>query len=436
MKIYRKIALHSAQALAILFIYYVTVHCSFSPREEFCGKLDSEPSSVLTSASDPNNGIFEDPGKIFIYHGFGCSKSDQSGGQKIIKIEQSIDVPRYTMATVFLNGWHFKYLHGDHNVAGIITLIRNIQFDNSKLSWQSVGLLSDDNFDDPYNFCYYYTVIAWNPTIDLWVDHKDGDCDSHNPAEVNYFFADNKGMTTALSSFATILQNSAFQSKQTVAIAPRGFGFKWDYDDDVADHNLLQIGYNMEHSERFNEYNKHYFKGFEGTTNSHNHFSLVGSGYASWETYAIFKDNSLRREYAFGELVSEFAGNDLGVIQPPFSILPVEDDSGFGCVSGSSGIRSEDYEIRDIPYEYAIPMLTGWELNYDCRSDHNVKEIGIRIDKWGYEKDPAATTGRLHYTLSSYMADKDGDPDFVYSHKITVLGLKPLSVGVKGRSVK
>jgi hypothetical protein len=258
-----------------------------------------------------------------IFHGFGCAKSEQSGRQNIIKIEQSMDLPRYAMATVILKGWHLKYLHSDHNVAGIVTMIRNIKFDRGRLSWQAVELLSDDNFNNPYSWCYHFTVLAWNPAhIDLLVDHKDGDCDSHNPADVNFSFADNKGTTTALSSFPTILQNTIFQDKKTVTIAPRGFAFKWDYDGDVSDHNLLQIGYN---------------------------------------------------------------------------------------------------------YEYAIPMLTGWELNYDCREDHNVKEIGIWIDQWNYERDPATSLGRLHYTLSSYMADKDGNPDFVYAHKVTVLGLKPLA---------
>jgi hypothetical protein len=42
--------------------------------------------------------------------------------------------------------------------------------------------------------------------------------------------------------------------------------------------------------------------------------SHVDSGLASWNTYAIYKDNDTRRDYSFVELVSAMGGNDVGVI--------------------------------------------------------------------------------------------------------------------------
>jgi hypothetical protein len=151
--------------------------------------------------------------------------------------------------------------------------------------------------------------------------------------------------------------------------------------------------------------------------------SRVGSGFASWETSAIFKDEDTRRRYAFGELVSGLGGNDVGVIQPPFSILPKKVQSGCGSVTGK-GFKTEAFEIDNIPYEYAVPMLTGWELAYLC-SDENVLEAGIRIDKWDYDR----SIGKLRYTLSSFLRDDDSSPDFFNSHKVTVLGIKPVVRG-------
>jgi hypothetical protein len=130
------------------------------------------------------------------------------------------------------------------------------------------------------------------------------------------------------------------------------------------------------------------------------------------------------RDYWFGEVVSGLGGTDVGVVQPPFSILPVE--GSFICGElGGTGVKSEEFDIENIPFEYAIPMLTGWELHYLC-GDHHVKEIGVWIDDWSYTKDPGAQAGRLHYKLSSILSD-DGNLDHVFSHKVSVLGLRPLA---------
>jgi len=420
----KTIMMHSVQCFLILFIFWVAVYCGFSAGVDTCNLINNAPLAELTSSSDPNlEKVFEEQGTIAVYHGFGCAKSDKSGREDILKVEQSRDISRYTNATVFLNGWHLKYLDGDNKVAGLATLIRNIQLKDGTLKWEAAGILSDENFDNPYNWCYNFTVVAWNPArIDLLVDHKDGDCGSHDPAEVNFFFAENKKTTTALSTFPTIIQNLGFINKKAVAIVPRGFGFKWATDDN----KLLQIGYNLEHGEIFNEKSKRYQKGFFGTTTSGEDFSFVDKGYVSWETHTILKDEDGRRDYQFGEMISAAAGNDIGVIQPPFSILPINEDTGgllSTCVSGPGPIKTEDFVIDNIPYEYAIPMLTGWEIEYDC-GDEEVKEIGIWLDKWSYNKNPGASTGKLSYSLSSFLSDKDGRPYFISRHKVTVLGIR------------
>lgn len=431
---------HKRSFLALLGVLIAALlgSCGFEVCVEFpnslCNLIPDSPLTELTS--EDRTVVFEEPGTIIVYHGFGCAESNKSGQEDVLRVEQSLDIPSYaTNATIFLNGWHLKYLDIDHRVAGLGTLIRNIRLEGKTLKWEAHGALSDQNFDDAYSWCYYYTVVAWNPSnINLTVDHKDG-CDARDPRKTNFFRADNEGATTALSSFPTFLQNPDFASSKTIAILPRGFIFMWGkavLGDicDIDDHNLLQIGYNMDHSEVFIEKDKKYRKTTETVANSE---SRVGLEYVSWETSAIFKDNKSRRDYTFGEIVSGLGGSDVGIIQPPFSILPVEDLSNCVHVPGS-GMKTEGFVIENVPYEQAIPMLTGWELYYDC-DDEYVKDIGIWIDEINYDKDPNAQTGTLSYKLSSILKDKDDDPYFFYHHKVTVLGLQAVPGGIpSGRS--
>ncbi|MDR4498522.1 MAG: hypothetical protein MRK02_11475 [Candidatus Scalindua sp.] len=224
--------------------------CSFCTKVviPWCGLIPDSPFAELTT--EDRNVVFEEPETIIVYHGFGCAESNKSGIEDVLTVEQSLDIPSYaTNATVFLNGWHLKYLHKDHHVAGIGTLIRNIRLENQTLKWEALGALSDKNFDDAYSWCYHYTVVAWNPSnINLTVDHKDGCDDSLDPSETNFFGAVNEGATTALATFPAFLQNPDFAASKTVAILPRGFLFSWDKDildvvcDDIEDHHLLQIG--------------------------------------------------------------------------------------------------------------------------------------------------------------------------------------------------
>jgi hypothetical protein len=400
---------------------------------DMCDLIGGAPEAEVVSSS--RNVVLEDPGTIIAWHGFSCSESDNRGTEDVLKIEESLDIPPYAAeATVFLNGWRMNYLSSDHHVGGLGTMISNIRLEGNTLKWQAAGALSDKNFDDGYRWCYHYTVVAWNPAnLDLVVDHRDGSCESRDPAETNFFITDNSGTTTALSAFPTFLYNPEFASGKTVAVLPRGFGFRWSSDCET-DHHLLQLAFNLDHGEAFVENGKKYKKGFleevtpvplpqppPSTTNNQ-----VDSGFASWDTYAIFKDNDGRRGYGFGEMASGLGGPDVGVIQPPFSILPHE-DMGFpgACLGESSGEKTEEVIVENVPYEYAIPMLTGWNLSFGCDDEH-VTEVGTWLDEFQYDKAPGAPTGTLRYKVSSILKDKDGSPGHAFSHKITILGIKPV----------
>ncbi|HSE83762.1 MAG TPA: CARDB domain-containing protein [Thermodesulfobacteriota bacterium] len=423
--------------------------CGFSVCVEGCGFPIGEDASLKDLTSSVRNVVFEEQGTIIVYHGIGCAESNKPGEEDVLKVEESLDLPAYaTNATVFLNGWRVQYLDKDHEVEGLGTVIGNIRLERNTLKWQAAGVLRDKNFDDAYSWCYHYTAVAWNPSsLNLTVDHKDGSCDPDDPldpSQANFFYDTNEETTTARSSqrkyfygthsetttaisfFPSFLQNPVFAAGKTVAVPPRGFGFGWLGCDD---HHLLQMGYNLDHSETFIEiYSKLYENGKKYRKKDQdvipslpNTASRVDSGFVSWETSAIIKDNARRRDYGFGEMVSGLGGNDVGIIQPPFSIVPEEDDCD-GSVGPVGVVRTEEFVIENVPFEFAIPMLTGWELGYLCDDEH-VKDMGIWIDEWGYDKN----TRTLRYKLSSILTDKDDYPGHYYGHKVTVLGLRPLA---------
>lgn len=426
----QKLALRTALAMSISTLLASCTPCV--TYTQMCDLIGGTPASVAIDSG--RTVALEDPGTVVAYHGFSCAESDERGHEEILKLEESLDIPEYASeAAVFLNGWRTKYLSSDHHLGGLGTMISNIRLQNKTLKWQAAGVLADKNFDDAYRWCYFYTVVAWNPAnLNAFVDQRDGSCEPRNEAEANFFITDNAETTTALSSFPSFLFNPGFATGRSVAILPRGFGYKWSATCDT-DHHLLQLGFNLDHGEIFIEKGKKYKKGLEAELTPvpapqpppSNTVNQVDTGFASWDTYAIFKDNDARRGYGFGEMVSGMGGRDVGMIQPPFSILPHEDSGIVGaCLGAASGQKTEDVAVENVPFEYAIPMLTGWNLHYGCDDEH-VAEVGTWLDEFSYDKAPGASTGTLRYKVSSVLQDKDGSPGHFNSHKVTILGFKP-----------
>jgi len=401
------------------------------PLPDICKEYDDTAVTPLAAAPVPTD-VFEDPGQIKVMHGFGSAQLNS--GKKIIKVEQSVTIPSYAnQAVVLLNGWRLNYQGGDQHVLGLGALITKIKLDqrNQKLSWNAAGILRDDDFKEGYKFTYNYTVIAWaSSALNLRVDQGNPDnfCNPNTDLPDKSFLAFNNGMRTSLSVFNIFSQDPGNNSFIPVAVLPRGFAFVW-YDND---HHLLQLAYNLNRTEIFAEHGKVY-------NNNKNHVhtagdllsggipaplptsaSRVDSGFVSWNTQAIFKDDDSRREYLFAETVSTLAGIDIGVVQQPFSILPVEDVSA--GVLGGAGVRTKDFVIENIPFRYAIPMLTGWELNY-LTDDQHVGEAGVWIQDWSYS--PGSPGGTLRYRLSSVLRDDDNLPDFNVDHRVTILGIRP-----------
>jgi hypothetical protein len=182
---------------------------------------------------------------------------------------------------------------------------------------------------------------------------------------------------------------------------------------------LLQIAYHLDHSEAFVERGKEYHLFFDDPEISATRFDET---IRTWETYVILKDNHRRHDYVFWGFFSALAGNDISVIEPPFTILPKEDAGWQGCVTERGGRKTQRVEIRNLPFDYAIPMLTGWDLSYSC-NDQNVDEIGIWLENIRYEKGPGSATGTLRYTVISELRDEDASPGHFSRHKVSILGL-------------
>ena len=90
------------------------------------------------------------------------------------------------------------------------------------------------------------------------------------------------------------------------------------------------------------------------------------------------------------------SGNNVGLKQPPFSILTMQGIGNYAaCSEGPPGIQTQEFVIENVPYEYAISMLTGWKLTYGCSVDQHVKEIGLWMDDIHYDKNPGTSVGTL-----------------------------------------
>jgi hypothetical protein len=349
----------------------------------------------------------EDEGIIRVTDGSACGESNRSGTEEAITLQGSLDLPDYaTDATVFLNGWDTRYLSSDHHIARVASIIRSIEQNNSRLTWEAVGLLRDKNFDDGFRWCYQFTVVAWNRNqIDARVlGQRD------NTTYSFYEEQDHVALVTA-SGF---LNNSFLTRGINAAVLPRGFVYGWEEGFSQADHHLLQIAYNLDHSESFIQSGRTWSGPSPSITNSQ------ASNFVSWETLGIFKDNSAKRDFRFGSAVTILAGRGVEIKQPPFTIIPKEDYGNCGELGG--GVETQELVVENVPFDYAIPVLTGWELRYPCK-DHHVKRLGVWLHDMSYEKAAGSSVGTLRYSVSSILRDKDTVPLHIPRYKVSILGM-------------
>ncbi|HEY6878334.1 MAG TPA: hypothetical protein VI299_09950, partial [Polyangiales bacterium] len=172
-----------------------------------------------------------------------------------------------------------------------------------------------------------------------------------------------------------------------------------------------------------------------------------------WTARTLLKDNDKRRDYYAGQLVSIMSYSSPQSWHPEsvlresykgwepvtnrVSLKPQSSVSFCGAIGDTR--YTEKYKIENVPFEYAVPVLKGWELGYLC-TDHHVRDIGVAIREWRYERAPQATQGTLYYTLDFQLGDDDDNYSYGRA-SIDVFGMNarglephPLDVSKFGRS--
>ena len=67
-----------------------------------------------------------------------------------------------------------------------------------------------------------------------------------------------------------------------------------------------------------------------------------------------------------------------------------------------------------------MPVLSGWSLGYK-NDDHTLRDFGVSIDSFTFDKNPGDATGTLRYTITMVADNLDGYvPE--YRHRVSVLG--------------
>lgn len=401
--------------------------CEFNPTGS--GGLPSNPDDLLPFRDDVPFAslssadrvlVYETPGVIQVQHGTSCAQSNRSGKEEVMRVQEALELPKgLDRATVIANGFRVRYLSEDHHVGGFGSAIGVIKLDGNQLTWEAGGAISDNNFDDGYEWCYAYTVLAWNSTqIRAEVDHGDT-----GHAFTNYRLV----YGTALRPVPGYLYNPAFAGLERVAVLPRGFASAWP----DGDHHILQVAYKNDGGEVFIEANKTY-----GNNQVPAQESQVGSGYVSWESTVVLKDNALDRKQYFLELMSGLGGADVGMVTPPFTIAPHDPDTDEGLFDTSTCVSSpylgpleHEKTIHSVPYEFAIPVLAGWDMRYGCDEDEQVTQMGAWIDKWSWQPGTSPGGGTLSYLAKTDLIDRDKTPTSLGRVNVKILGLR--RVGTK-----
>ena len=346
---------------------------------------------------------FEDAGKFIMLEGSQCT--EQTHGPDSATMLITLDMPAYVNhGTVVLNGWDLRYLHKDHEVRSMRADITHSKLVTdssgpSMLVFEVEGELSDQNRDDAYEFCIYYTGFGFNST---WIDARiEGDYNGINTWTLQ---RDSEGPIATLES---MWNDGALKDTDSIVVIPRGFSFQFDNQfecelrfppcrwNDPADHQLRQVAYSLFQTDASPNPDR----------NPH------------WVAQTIFKDNGTRTHWIKAR-TALIGGNS---VKLRADFLPLNPRSGKTniCRNGVDGIvHTETFRIYDLPYDYAVPMLTGWDLNYECEDQH-VQRAGIWIHDIRFDPN----SNGLEYKLSSILRDKNGTPSFNAFHRVSVLGL-------------
>ena len=389
----------------IVIMLFLFTACATKSQEKI---FPSDSSQIKTpfeklSFATTRKTAFEDDGKFIMVEGSECIQHDKD--TESATILSFVDMPNYVdNGTVILNGWDLRYLHSDHEVRALRADITHSKLVTGGggapiLVFEVEGELSDQSGDDAYEFCVHYTGIGYS--TDVFDAHIEGD---YNGIDT---WALEAKSDSAVSMLESIWSEGELKGNDSIAVIPRGFDFQFDNAfecelrvppcrwDDPADHHLRQVAYSL--------------------------FQIGASpnpgGNPHWVTQTIFKDNNTRTHW-IKTRASLIGGNSIKLHTDLLALNPISGKTNI-CRNGEDGVvRTETVRINELPYDYAVPMLTGWDLNYEC-GDQHVQRTGIWIHDINFDPD----FNSLEYKVSSILRDKDGAPGFNATHRVTVLGL-------------
>ena len=297
-------------------------------------------------------------------------------------------------ATIIYNGFSHRYLSSDHHVRRVQGDITGVSFGTDKvLRWTFNGSLDDnDTNDGGMELCYYYTVIGWAPSALAARSHV-----GFGGINLDY-----DGATTFMSGRNVMaaqnqLPDCPFASNEPVAVLPRGSYQQYRY----SDHHLFQLGYSQSQD-------------------------LNPGNCVTYGTSSVLRDRNADDDALAGGRASLLGGTGVAIRSSDFVLTSRSPNYAAPLPIATGAERIEHVVVQGLPYTYALPMLTGWELYYKSGqsthtsyTDQHVTRLGASIRNLRYD----AVKGALEYDFYSVLGDQNMIPGHEAGRNVAILGL-------------
>lgn len=380
------------------------------------------PHSSINQAKSARGVVYDVPGKIQVQHGHTCATPTDFSG---VQVHESAAFPAgYDEGTVIFNGSVAAYSGGeDHHVrllgsGAILKVGVKSSAAGRELSWDTAGALTDDN-QNRFEWCYFYTLVFWRRASDgLQAIVTDPTSDK--------LFGEFDKAPSPVHQISGSIQTApgligAYGGPR--ALLPRGSAMWFAAN---LDHELIQAGFDLGSPS------------FSANT-------------VSWTSRSLLKDDDSWRELSSAELVEVMNGPSVSMWQPETvshlvssptphwvsesTAFALQPEAPFGsvlspCVASPPENVTDQYVV-DVPYSYAVPMLTGWELSQAC-DDTNVHQIGAYLHSFSFTRSSNGRSGTLRYTVVSSLSDDGGGKLGRARNKVTILGFNPVLPGKLG----
>ncbi len=386
--------------------------CSFNPYDnsnpdDLLPFRDGTPFSAPTSTD--RSLVFERPGVFAAFHGTTCAVSDRSGEEIALRVQEELPLPReLDRGTVLLNGFRLKYLDEDHHVKGLGTGIGAIELVDGTLRWEAGGVLSDNDFDDGYEWCYTFTALAWSSKeLQATVSHRDT-----NHAFRNLPWTDRHGAGAGAGLPREPRLGGAPGGRRRCRAASPTSGWARTTTSSRSPTSTTRATSTSRRKKKY------------GNGNIPAAFSQAGTGFVSWESIGFLKDNDTRRDQYVLDLVSGLGGPDVDLISPPFSVAPRE-DTGVGCGSAERhrALRGPHGLRRALRVRRPGARRLGPRLRLRRRARHR----GRRRDpvlELGARPSPAVSCGT---PWRPSCGTRTAFPDFYDHTQVKILGFRRIT---------